>query len=100
MAPVKALGPRPPWRAATSGSAPRSRRRGRLQPIADGDVMAISISEPGAGSDVGHLLQRQGRSDGGYVINGQKTWCSYAHIAGRILLVARTSREEIPARMA
>jgi alkylation response protein AidB-like acyl-CoA dehydrogenase len=29
------------------------------------------------------------------VINGQKTWCSYAHRADRILLVARTSREDV-----
>jgi hypothetical protein len=33
---------------------------------------------------------------GGYLIGGQKTWCSYAHRASRILLVARTSREDRP----
>jgi len=65
-----------------------------LAAIAGGEVMSISISEPGAGSDVAAISCKATPVDGGYVVNGQKTWCSYAHIAGRILLVARTSREE------
>src|SRR5581483_3965419 len=65
-----------------------------LSAISDGDVMSISISEPEAGSDVGNISCRAEPVDGGYVINGQKTWCSYAQYATGILLVARTSREE------
>ena len=50
------------------------------------------MSEPGAGSDVGGLtLQGRPRPRTAGVINGQKTWCSNAHIASHILLVARTS---------
>src|SRR5690606_11783825 len=33
------------------------------------------------------------RRPGGYLINGQKTWCSNAHIADHILLIARTSTD-------
>ncbi|ORT55897.1 acyl-CoA dehydrogenase family protein [Streptomyces sp. CB03238] len=62
--------------------------------VAKGRVEAISMSEPGAGSDVGALTCRAERADGGYVINGQKTWCSNAHFADHILLIARTSRQE------
>ncbi|MFH8609789.1 acyl-CoA dehydrogenase family protein [Streptomyces sp. NPDC018029] len=62
-----------------------------LEGVAGGRVEAISMSEPGAGSDVGALICRADRTDGGYVINGQKTWCSNAHIADHILLIARTS---------
>ncbi len=58
--------------------------------------MSISISEPGAGSDVAAVSCAAEPASGGYVLNGQKTWCSYAHRAGRILLVARTSREDKP----
>jgi alkylation response protein AidB-like acyl-CoA dehydrogenase len=65
-----------------------------LARIAEGDVMSISISEPEAGSDVGAVACAAKPVDGGYVINGQKTWCSYAQYATHILLVARTSREE------
>jgi alkylation response protein AidB-like acyl-CoA dehydrogenase len=65
-----------------------------LGAISAGAVAAISISEPEAGSDVANVAIRATPGDGGYLINGQKTWCSYAHLAERILLVARTSREE------
>ncbi|ONH22230.1 acyl-CoA dehydrogenase family protein [Pseudofrankia asymbiotica] len=57
----------------------------------NGAVEAISMSEPGAGSDVAAVRCRAEAVAGGYVINGQKTWCSNAQIADHILLVARTS---------
>jgi alkylation response protein AidB-like acyl-CoA dehydrogenase len=44
---------------------------------------------------VANLSCRARAVDGGFVVNGQKTWCSNAHIADHILLVARTgSRAE------
>lgn len=58
-----------------------------------GDVLAISMSEPGAGSDVGGLTCKATKTEDGWVVDGQKTWCSNAHIASHILLVARTSTE-------
>lgn len=58
--------------------------------VCRGEVASIAMSEPGAGSDVGALSCRAERRDGGYVINGQKTWTSCAHYASRILLVCRT----------
>ncbi|MGI5241960.1 acyl-CoA dehydrogenase family protein [Dactylosporangium sp. CA-139066] len=66
-------------------------RRDVLGGIAAGRVEAISMSEPDAGSDVAALACRAVRDGDAYVINGQKTWCSNAHIAHGILLVARTS---------
>ena len=64
-----------------------------LGSMVEGEVMAIAISEPEAGSDVGNISCRAQRVDGGFLLNGQKTWCSSAHLSKRILLVARTSRE-------
>jgi alkylation response protein AidB-like acyl-CoA dehydrogenase len=58
--------------------------------IARGRSEAIAMSEPEAGSDVGNLKCRAVRSNGGFVVNGQKTWISNAHIADHILLVCRT----------
>ena len=58
--------------------------------VCRGDVAAISMSEPEAGSDVGGLKCRADRVDGGYVVNGQKTWTSNAERASRILLICRT----------
>ena len=41
---------------------------------------------------------RPQRQNGGYVVNGQKTWISEAHLADHILLVCRTDRERLQAR--
>jgi alkylation response protein AidB-like acyl-CoA dehydrogenase len=58
--------------------------------IVAGSVEAIAMSEPEAGSDVGSLKCKAQRSNGGYVVNGQKTWISEAHMADHVLLVCRT----------
>ncbi|HWJ50698.1 MAG TPA: acyl-CoA dehydrogenase family protein [Solirubrobacteraceae bacterium] len=58
--------------------------------IVGGAVEAIAMSEPEAGSDVGALRCKAVRENGGYVIDGQKTWISEAHVAEHILLVCRT----------
>lgn len=67
-------------------------KREILGGIAAGNVEAIAMSEPEAGSDVGNLSCRAERENGHYVINGQKTWISGAHNASHILLIARTDR--------
>lgn len=69
-------------------------QKNRILPgICRGEVASISMSEPNAGSDVGSLTCRAAPTDGGYLVNGQKTWTSAAHYASRVLLVARTSSE-------
>jgi alkylation response protein AidB-like acyl-CoA dehydrogenase len=62
--------------------------------IVAGRTGAIAMSEPEAGSDVGNLSCRAARDDGGYVINGQKTWITGAHMAEQIVVVCRTSRTD------
>ncbi len=58
--------------------------------MCEGRVSAIAMSEPEAGSDVGNLSCKAEKSNGGYVLNGQKTWISAAHIADQILTIVRT----------
>jgi isovaleryl-CoA dehydrogenase len=58
--------------------------------ITAGKVEAIAMSEPEAGSDVGNLSCRAERQNGGFVLNGQKTWISAAHLAEHILVIARS----------
>ena len=58
--------------------------------ITAGRVEAIAMSEPEAGSDVGNLSCKAERQNGGFVLNGQKTWISAAHIADHILVIARS----------
>jgi isovaleryl-CoA dehydrogenase len=62
--------------------------------ISRGAVEAIAMTEPEAGSDVGSLKTAADRADGGFVLNGQKVFCSNAHIADHILVVARTARSD------
>jgi alkylation response protein AidB-like acyl-CoA dehydrogenase len=62
--------------------------------IAKGSVEAIAMTEPEAGSDVGSLQTSAQRSNGGYVLNGQKVFCSNAHIADHVLIVARTTKTD------
>jgi isovaleryl-CoA dehydrogenase len=62
--------------------------------IVRGKTGAIAMSEPEAGSDVGALSCRAVAADGGFVINGQKTWITGAHVAEQIVVVFRTSRTE------
>jgi isovaleryl-CoA dehydrogenase len=61
-----------------------------LGSIAAGDLVSIGISEPDAGSDASNIRCRATPVQGGYVVNGQKTWTSGAHKAQRICLVCRT----------
>jgi isovaleryl-CoA dehydrogenase len=60
--------------------------------IAAGAVEAIAMTEPEAGSDVGALTTSAERVNGGFVLNGQKVFCSNAHIADHILIVCRTTK--------
>jgi alkylation response protein AidB-like acyl-CoA dehydrogenase len=69
-------------------------KRDLLGGVIQGRVEAIAMSEPEAGSDVGNLSCKAERSNGSYVINGQKTWITGAHAAEHILLVCRTTRGE------
>ena len=59
--------------------------------IAKGDIIfCLGYSEPNAGSDLASLQTRAVEVGDEYVINGQKTWCSYGHLADYCWLTART----------
>lgn len=72
--------------------ANETQKAATLGAISSGSVMSISISEPGAGSDAANISCKAEPVPGGYRISGQKTWCSDAHHATHILLVARTAQ--------
>jgi alkylation response protein AidB-like acyl-CoA dehydrogenase len=77
---------------ATQRFGSEEQKREILGGIAGGAVEAIAMTEPEAGSDVGALSCSAERVDGGFVLNGQKVFCSNAHIADHVLVVCRTTK--------
>ena len=52
------------------------------------------FSEPDAGSDVASLTLRATKTDGGWLMSGQKIWTTQAHLADWGLCLARTGAED------
>ncbi|HEX2078513.1 MAG TPA: acyl-CoA dehydrogenase family protein [Longimicrobium sp.] len=61
-----------------------------LPPVARGErIAAFALSEPDAGSDVAAMQTTARREDGGFVIDGTKTWISNAGIADHYVVFTR-----------
>ncbi|MGZ5376996.1 MAG: acyl-CoA dehydrogenase family protein, partial [Mycobacterium sp.] len=62
-----------------------------VRPTLRGDVIgSLAITEPGGGSDVGHLTTRAVRDGDDYVINGAKTYITSGVRADYVVTAART----------
>ncbi|GHB36366.1 acyl-CoA dehydrogenase [Streptomyces cirratus] len=72
------------------------RQRARvLPPMASGEVIwAQAWSEPEAGSDLASLTSRAERTEGGWLLTGQKTWSSRAAFADRAFGIFRSEASQ------
>ncbi len=62
-----------------------------LPRVATASVLAaIAVTEPDFGSDVANITTTATKTDGGWLINGTKTWCTFAARAEVLVLLART----------
>jgi len=65
-----------------------------LKPAIDGEKLGtICITEPNAGSDLSSIATAAEKVDGGYKLNGQKTWITAAPVADFFTVFARTGEE-------
>jgi len=63
-----------------------------IPPIISGEEkMCFAVTEPNTGLDTTSLKSRADKVDGGYLLNGEKIWITNAHVADRMLIIARTT---------
>jgi len=62
-----------------------------LPQLASGDLLcAVAVTEPNYGSDVANMRLKATKTEGGWLLNGAKTWCTFGGKAGVLLILART----------
>jgi (2S)-methylsuccinyl-CoA dehydrogenase len=83
-------------RALVAGGTEEQKQRW-LPRIASGKLMVgVTVTEPDFGSDVAGIMTTASAVDGGFRVNGVKTWATFAGRADLLMLLARTD----PDRMA
>jgi (2S)-methylsuccinyl-CoA dehydrogenase len=77
-------------RALVKGGTDEQKRQW-LPKLATGEVMAaVAVTEPDFGSDVAGIKVTAMADGDDYVVNGVKTWCTFAARADVLMLLART----------
>ena len=77
-------------RAIVKGGT-EEQKHGWLPQIASGErIVGVMVTEPDFGSDVAGVKTTATAVDGGYLINGVKTWCTFAGRADTLMVLVRT----------
>lgn len=80
-------------KALLSGGT-QEQKSGWLPRVASGEKLCgIAITEPDYGSDVAGLSLKASPVSGGWVLNGAKTWCTFAGKAELLFVIARTDTD-------
>jgi acyl-CoA dehydrogenase len=63
-----------------------------IPPIVSGeDKLCFAVTEPNVGLDTTSLKTRADAVQGGYLVNGEKIWITNAHVANKMMILARTT---------
>jgi acyl-CoA dehydrogenase len=84
----------PIWKFGTE----EQKQRYLVPAIRGEKIGALAITEPGAGSDVAAITTRAERVDGGWVLNGEKTYITNGVRAHFIVTAVKTKEKSPPAR--
>jgi acyl-CoA dehydrogenase len=79
----------PVWKFGTE----EQKQRYLVPAIRGEKIAALGITEPGAGSDVASLRTRARRVDGGFVVNGEKTYITNGVRADFIVTAVKTTEQ-------
>jgi (2S)-methylsuccinyl-CoA dehydrogenase len=80
-------------RALVNGGTQDQKQRW-LPRLASGEVLAaVAVTEPDFGSDVAGVSTSATKTEGGWLLNGTKTWCTFAARADVLMLLARTDAD-------
>ena len=80
-------------RALLSGGTEAQRVRWLPQVASGEKLCGIAITEPDYGSDVAGLSLKASPVAGGWLLNGAKTWCTFAGKAQLLFVIARTDTD-------
>ncbi|WP_087972377.1 acyl-CoA dehydrogenase family protein [Oceanobacillus rekensis] len=66
-----------------------------LPKITEGSCyFSLGMSEPNSGSDLASISTRAEKTDGGWILNGSKTWTSGAHHSHYMIVLCRTAPKD------
>ncbi|MBM4443725.1 MAG: acyl-CoA dehydrogenase [Chloroflexi bacterium] len=71
-------------------------RQTYLPAIARGEIITFALTESDGSYEAASMKSRAARGKGGYVISGTKLFVPYAHVADRLLCLARTAAGSRP----
>src|SRR5580658_9675587 len=84
-------------RALVYGGTEEQKKRW-LPKLASAELLAaVAVTEPDYGSDVAGIVTSATPTEGGWLINGVKTWCTFAARAEVLMLLARTDPDRAKA---
>jgi len=81
-------------RALLSGGTAAQQEQWLPRLASGAQLCAISITEPDTGSDVAAVALRATPVAGGWILNGNKTWCTFAGRSEILVVLARTNPDK------
>mgnify|MGYP001816348633 CR=1 FL=1 len=77
-------------RALLKGGSEEQKQHWLPQLAVGEPLCAVAVTEPNYGSDVAGVRLKATPVEGGWLLNGAKTWCTFGGKAGVLLVLART----------